>query len=598
MRNIKKVWSLLTYHWKELFLFELIYKVICYGVAVPLVRLSISGIIWVTGFRYITKANLWAFLLHPVTILLALVLLFLMTWFSMIDISTVIYILDRAYQKKGVSILAAVRFSIANTKKIFHPRYLALVGYVLFMVPFIHLGLSTGMINSIVRPEYIAERVNDHWYFMLLLYGGMAVIVFFLLRWLFLFHSFTLEGTNFHDSKVVSIRLVKGYRLKFLLVLVILELVLSFLYWLVSLGGVAIITLIGNIPSAHPVAGSILYSVILVFLSVIMILFLAMAFPFIYSVISVLYYSRKESLGEEIKHPEAKEIPKKPARRFRALVLVAFFVAVGVGSVFLYGVTRGKYDLLIENVHSVQVTAHRGISEGYPENTIASFRGAYEDGADWIELDVQQLKDGNLIICHDKNVKRVTGVNRNVWDMTLEEAKSLDVDGEPMPTLDEAIEFAIETGIRLNIEIKPTGHETNLEEEVVASIEKYLFQPNCVVSSFNHNSLKKVKELDPMITTGYITDVAAGQMEEIEQVDIIAIEPTFVTESMVSAIHNEGMQVWVWTVNNEDNIIRMIDHDVDNIITDRVPLVKELANESRTGNAVAEVVEGVGKLLK
>ena len=67
---------------------------------------------------------------------------------------------------------------------------------------------------------------------------------------------------------------------------------------------------------------------------------------------------------------------------------------------------------------------------------------------------------------------------------------------------------------------------------------------------------------------------------------------------MVSAIHNDGKQVWVWTVNNEDNIIRMIDHDVDNIITDRVPLVKELANESRTGNAVADVVEGIGKLLK
>ena len=606
MRHLKRVWSLLTYHWRELVLFELVYKVICYSVAVPLVRLSINGLIWATGFRYITKANFIRFLLHPATITAALIVFFLMTFFSLLDISTVIYILDRAYQRKGVSVLEAVRFSFRNTKKIFRPGCIALVGYVLFMIPFIHLGLSSGMITSIVRPEYIMERVHSNPLFFILMYAGMAVILFFLVRWLYLFHYFTLEDQNFHDSKVCSIRLVKPHWFTDLLVLIGLEAVLYLFYRLMALVGVAVIALFGNIGPDHSLAGSVIYSTVIVFLGVLAIVFLSMAFPFIYSVISVLYYTHKESAGEEVLHPPAPDIPKKPIRRrFVVISLAAFAGAVTLCSFYIYGLSRGKYSLAIEDLHTVQVTAHRGASELYPENTMAAFRGAYEQGADWIELDVQQLKDGAVIICHDKNVKRVSGVNKNVWELTLPEVKSLDVgkkfgpefEGERIPLLSEAVEYARAVGIRLDIEIKPTGHETNLEEVVAQVIRDNLFQSECVISSFNYDSLKKIKHIDPTIQTVYITDVAAGHIEELVMADAYAIEPTFVTEAMIDTLHNRGKELWVWTVNNKANATRMIRHGVDNIITDRVSMVKECVNAERSGNLVTRVVDQISALF-
>ncbi|GKT32798.1 glycerophosphodiester phosphodiesterase, partial [Aduncisulcus paluster] len=108
---------------------------------------------------------------------------------------------------------------------------------------------------------------------------------------------------------------------------------------------------------------------------------------------------------------------------------------------------------------------------------------AYKNGADYAEIDVQQTRDGHLVLLHDSSFKRTTGVNETVWDMTLEEIRTLDAGshfderfaGEPVPTLEEAIEAA-KGKIKLNIEIKVNGHETDIERQVVEEIYKMNFQ--------------------------------------------------------------------------------------------------------------------------
>ena len=129
----------------------------------------------------------------------------------------------------------------------------------------------------------------------------------------------------------------------------------------------------------------------------------------------------------------------------------------------------------------MEVTAHRGASRFFPENTMAAFQGALEAGADWIELDVHESKDGQIFVMHDKSFKRTTGVNALAWTLTYDEIAELDAgsffsknfEGERIPLLSEAIEFAIENDIRLNIEIKPSSGEPDLEERLVDLILDY-----------------------------------------------------------------------------------------------------------------------------
>lgn len=137
----------------------------------------------------------------------------------------------------------------------------------------------------------------------------------------------------------------------------------------------------------------------------------------------------------------------------------------------------GNANFNIEYLHTTEVTAHRGASSVYPENTLRAFSGAVELGADWIELDVQQTRDGQIIVMHDTNLARTTGLRQDIWQTDYAQIAGLDAGswfseefaGEPVPLLSDALSFAKEHDIRLNIELKPTGHETDFEQAVVGS---------------------------------------------------------------------------------------------------------------------------------
>ncbi len=240
----------------------------------------------------------------------------------------------------------------------------------------------------------------------------------------------------------------------------------------------------------------------------------------------------------------------------------------------------------------MEITAHRGASIKYPENTMAAFRGAKKLGADWIELDVQQTKDKQIVVSHDTNLSRVTGVNKDIIDMNYSEIKKLDAGsffnkkfkGEKIPLLKEVLEFAKKNNIRLNIELKPTGKEKNFEKQVVDLIKEYNFEDRCVVTSQVYNVLKKIKKYDKDIKTVYVMSIAIGKITDAKYADAFSIEATNVTETQVSRVHNAGKELYAWTVNKEESINKMIDMNVDNIITDNIKLGVDLVEKSKRTN--------------
>lgn len=116
--------------------------------------------------------------------------------------------------------------------------------------------------------------------------------------------------------------------------------------------------------------------------------------------------------------------------------------------------------------YNTTATAHRVSALVAPENTIAAFKETFITQAEYAEIDVQETKDGELILFHDSNFERVAGVNKNVWEVNYDEIKTYDVGshfrsdfaGEKIPTLDEAMKYS-KGKIKLLIEIKLNGHE-------------------------------------------------------------------------------------------------------------------------------------------
>ena len=159
-----------------------------------------------------------------------------------------------------------------------------------------------------------------------------------------------------------------------------------------------------------------------------------------------------------------------------------------------------------------KVWAHRGASGYAPENTLDAFRKAVEMGADGIELDVQMTKDGELVVIHDETINRVSNGKGWVKDYTYEELKKFNFNKthqeytkEEIPTLEQVYLLIKPTNLTINVEIK-TGivFYPGIEERVLELTERLGMKERVIYSSFNHYTIRKIKELDPQAKTGML----------------------------------------------------------------------------------------------
>jgi glycerophosphoryl diester phosphodiesterase len=230
---------------------------------------------------------------------------------------------------------------------------------------------------------------------------------------------------------------------------------------------------------------------------------------------------------------------------------------------------------------NIQVIGHRGDCRYAPENTVSSILYAAQDKADYAELDVQETKDGVVVLMHDKNLKRVAGVNRNVSDISYRDIEKLDVGrrfskkfkGEKIPTLDQVMR-ASKGKIKLDIEIKKYVDDTNLVKKVVKTIKDNNFTNKCLVCSFDYNALVKVKKLNPKIHTGYITNLGKGVKLNLKYADYYSVYFPRVNKNVVEKLHKNNKKVHVWTVDNKQDFEKSVQMGIDDIITNNPTKLK------------------------
>ena len=222
----------------------------------------------------------------------------------------------------------------------------------------------------------------------------------------------------------------------------------------------------------------------------------------------------------------------------------------------------------------VIVTAHRGASGHAPENTLASFNKAIQLGADFCELDVQETSDGVLIVIHDKNFKRTSGVDKNIWEASYKDTKQIDVGswygkefaGEKVSRFDEVIE-AVKGKVKLNIELKTNGHQVKLAEKVVELLTQKDFLENCIITSFDFALINKVKEINPKIKAGYIFSKLPDFDVFTAKVDLLSANSGLVDKEFVEKAKKNGKEVHVWTVNEVEEMKKFAALGVTSIIT-------------------------------
>ncbi|MFS0927619.1 glycerophosphoryl diester phosphodiesterase membrane domain-containing protein [Enterococcus durans] len=265
---------------------------------------------------------------------------------------------------------------------------------------------------------------------------------------------------------------------------------------------------------------------------------------------------------------------KYSAVKNTGIILFAVFFGIGV---CLYNM-----DYLTSAAQTRPITvSHRGVSgNNSAQNTLAALEktsAAYHP--DYVEMDVQETKDGQFVVMHDFNLRQLTGVDKAPQDLTLKELEKLTVKEngvkEPVVSFDDYLKKADELNQKLLIEIKNSKKDSkDIITRFVTKYEKHILEKKHILQSLTYQTVSDLKKANPNFYVGYILPFnIVGP--PVTPADFLTMEYSTINRNFIDSAHQDGKKVYVWTINDSDAISRMMFYGVDGIITDRMDLLNE-----------------------
>lgn len=232
--------------------------------------------------------------------------------------------------------------------------------------------------------------------------------------------------------------------------------------------------------------------------------------------------------------------------------------------------------------HHPLIIGHRGASADAPENTLAAFALAIEQGADGVELDVQLSADGWPVIIHDDTVDRTSNGSGRVSEMTVAELQQLDLGMEQtIPTLDELFE-AFGPTLLYNVELKSDGllrtglRDTGLEAAVAERIEAHHLENRVLVSSFDPFCVRRARRyLSRTTPVAFLRESRTWQIAH-RLIKAEADHPyhALVDETYMAWARQHNLRVNVWTVDDAAEAQRLVNLGVHGIITNKPAFIR------------------------
>ncbi len=593
----------LTAHWKPLILFEILWKLVTLLVIAPACAGLIQLAIHLAKLKYLTTSNLLQFLRSPWTILLLAVLLLLAALYTLFEIAAVCTCFRQSrFQKVRTTLGRMVRSGLQSVLHFFRGGGPFLVLHLLVLIPLMQFSATSGIFTAMGIPDFLAYYMTKKEFLLPIYVAAIILCCLLSVRWVFSSVLFTQNQCSYRSARATSVQLVRGrFWQTFFSVLV-----WNCCYFAALLVFLCMITVVVLMVIRATGSNDLIMSqamrILKLLIQIVLWSFSFFATPICMAHLTALLEKRCVQMPEVVL-PETVPLSRsaKPFRRSTAVLTACCFTvaALGLNLSYVYSVFTGKANFRLALFQNPTVMAHRGLSADAPENTLYAFSDAISVGADFIELDVQQTRDGVLVVMHDSNLKRTTGVNKDIWDVDYADIQDLDAGSwfDPayanarIPTLEETLQF-VDKRAKLNIEIKPTKHGSDtLEQDVAELITRYQYTDACYVTSFSYGSLKKVKEANPEIRTGYLMSVAYGQFYSLKYADAFSLNKVFVTSQVVNAAHQQGKQIFAWTVNSMSEVRSLCNLHVDSIITDDPVMVQNVISRDSTGETLRSVLD-------
>ena len=503
--------------------------------------------------------NNFSYLLRQPDSLLAF-LLFALCFAALffIELSVLIYVIYARQLKKEISYGAVIR----RLRHLFGLSFFYFLGYIAITIPISGLVMQSSLTNGLRIPDFITGEFLKTWQGTILVVL-LAILLFYLnLRLIYAMPLMMIKDQSFVISLRESWRMTQVKKWKLLLTFAIFGFVLG----LISVGLISVF--IEAAMAFDPSGNSFIVQALL--LSILK--FIAFT-VIILSKVGTLIILVDQVVAPEVTNSLLLIEPshRRHRRRIFLLVFSLIFFKIGENAFLLASQTYQTQQAII---------GHRGYVEKGVENTIQSLEAAAENGATMVELDVQMTKDQRLVVMHDSNLQRLAGINREVWDMTYDELVGLTLSQgdykSQLPSFEEFVKRAQELDIDLLIELKPHGKEPdNYAQLIVDKLQELGITNRYPVMSLNHEAIDAIESLNSDIRTGYVIPLQFGAFAKNE-VDFYVLEAFSYTSDLAKQAHQEGKELYVWTINDEDEIQNFLYQPVDGIITDKLETLKEI----------------------
>ena len=586
----------------DVLLFELIFKLLLLAVGAPILTLLLKFTMKVSHVRYLSDEKVWIYLKNPATIIALVMILFFAAVFSFIELSGLAACYSCYYKGERLSVIGMFRTGFFAFRKAFRGK--GLLCFLTFMVymPIAQYTISSGIFLAPILPILRDAFRHINMRGALAVYIGIQILFAILIvSRSYSLHFLVLTDKKLYDSTKESRKLIVGSKMKY---------VLSLVAWtLVIVAAAALITFV-------------LSFVILLFIKGI-----SSPDKALISSLKVLKYEGEifTAISAFISTPAVMcwltgrfftdipedmpiTLPERKTHQLKRTTRVVLYVSLIAGSLllnysYISALHKGNINLNVGIITRTQVTAHRGCSRHAPENTLEAFELAIDSGADYIELDVQLTKDEQLVVFHDEKLDRVTSAEGKLCDYTYDELQELNIVSKyiaeedypdaKIPLLSEVFEV-VGDDLLYNIEIKDHGNTKLTVEKVVEAVKEADLEDSCYITSFSYAAVKQVKQLDPDIKTGLIANVATTTaFMQMKNIDALSMNHLLVNATVVNNAHQNGKRIFVWTVDNKDEMQKMMALGVDNIITNRPDRASKIVYSTTTGEKILTVLKTI-----
>lgn len=577
-----------------LLLFEIFYKLLCAAVFRPVLSFIMQKALNISGYEVAFNGDIASVYTNPAGIIGTVILCILAALLAYFEFASIILMIYYRYSGNPLSLPDSMKMALTTFRSLGSLGFIGFAIYVLGLLPLIGFGLAPSIRPAGEIPNFISGELYKS------TFGSLLMVIFYVFMYLlflctiFVLPSMVLRRHKFGRAFRISLSLLLSMKLRHAVPLLFLLVAWCVLFvypgivptYYAGISDASVAEILGTFFfSWKGILHFLLAEGLQICLSLLIITFLVAlyrqsggkvslnerAMPVIdrrlkkTQSIASRIYGFLLSIGQAItRWISSKPFYQNHKKPFWAVLCILLFLGI-------FGLLYSQ-----PNSYDHVVVGHRGSQAGV-ENTLEAVKGAIDAKADYAEVDVLLSKDGIPMVIHDDNLKRLSGENVNVYDLTARQLSELSLSQNDkagkISTLDQVIDYS-RGNINLLIELKLHGHETaDIVKAVIRVVEQNHFQKNCEIMSLEYDLVEELKTNYPEYTVGYCVygNLGSARLNSLRElnVDFLIIEESMASQSFIAECNRAWLPVYVWTVNKTESMESCLKMGASGIITDK-----------------------------